>query len=63
MNLLTIDEVSDLIRVPVATLRYWRHGGEGPASFTVGRRVMYRREDVEAWLDDQYAASKTGGVR
>ncbi len=30
-ELLTIQEVSEVVRVPVATLRYWRHLGVGPA--------------------------------
>ncbi|MBA3250758.1 MAG: helix-turn-helix domain-containing protein [Geodermatophilaceae bacterium] len=54
-DLLLTDEVAACIRVPAATLRYWRHCGTGPRSFKVGRRVMYRRADVEAWLDRQYA--------
>ena len=36
-ELLTIAEVADVVRVPVATLRYWRHLGTGPHSFRVGR--------------------------
>lgn len=32
-ELMTIGEVAELLRVPVATLRYWRHLGAGPASF------------------------------
>jgi predicted DNA-binding transcriptional regulator AlpA len=52
-QLLTIDEVSTLLRVPVATLRYWRHIGKGPRSFKMGRRVFYRESDVLAWLDEQ----------
>ncbi|MEO9322087.1 helix-turn-helix domain-containing protein [Nocardioides sp. C4-1] len=51
--LLTIDEVADIVRVPVATLRYWRHLGEGPHSFRVGRAVRYWRAEVFAWLHDQ----------
>ena len=31
-ELLTIGEVADIVRVPVATLRYWRHLGTGPAA-------------------------------
>src|SRR5665811_1135665 len=37
-ELLTIAEVADVVRVPVATLRYWRHLGTGPHSF---RTVSY----------------------
>jgi len=50
MRLLTLDEVSTMLGVPIASLRYWRHVGTGPASIKVGRHVRYRREDVEAWL-------------
>jgi predicted DNA-binding transcriptional regulator AlpA len=52
-ELLTIQEVADLVRVPVATLRYWRHLGTGPRSFRIGRSVRYWRTEVFAWLDDQ----------
>jgi hypothetical protein len=38
----------------VGTLPWWRAVGEdGPESFKLGRRVMYRRTDVEKWLGDQ----------
>jgi hypothetical protein len=38
-ELLTMQEVADIVRVPVATLRYWRHLGTGPRSFRIGRSV------------------------
>lgn len=44
------------------TMRYLRHKGEGPASFVVNGRVVYRRSEVEAWLAAQEQASKRGGV-
>lgn len=53
-DLLTITEAADLLRAPVATLRYWRHLGTGPRSFRLGRRVLYRRDDVLAWIDAQH---------
>jgi len=55
-ELLTIAEVADVadvVRVPVATLRYWRHLGTGPHSFRIGRGVRYWRSEVSAWLHDQ----------
>jgi hypothetical protein len=52
-DLLTIGEVADIVRVPVATLRYWRHLGTGPRSFRVGRGVRYWHHDVTAWLQSQ----------
>ncbi|MCU1616472.1 MAG: transcriptional regulator, MerR family [Frankiales bacterium] len=53
-ELLTIAEAAELLRAPVATLRYWRHLGTGPHSFRVGRRVLYRRDDVSAWIESQH---------
>jgi excisionase family DNA binding protein len=52
-DLLTITEAAELLRAPVATLRYWRHVGTGPRSFRVGRHVLYRRHDVETWIEAQ----------
>ena len=52
-ELLTITEAALLLRAPVATLRYWRHLGTGPHSFRLGRRVLYRRDDLHTWIDDQ----------
>lgn len=49
--LLTIEDVADLLRTPVASLRYWRVLGTGPRGFIVGRRLRYRHDDVLAWID------------
>jgi DNA-binding transcriptional MerR regulator len=54
-DLLTIEEVSERYRVPVGTLRFWRHKGVGPAGFRIGRRVVYRVADCEAWVAQQIA--------
>ncbi len=52
-ELLTITEAAEVLRTPVATLRYWRHLGTGPRSFRLGRRVVYRRDDLHAWMDSR----------
>jgi excisionase family DNA binding protein len=54
VDLLTIAEAAALLRAPVATLRYWRHLGTGPRSFRLGRRVLYRRDDLHTWIDAQH---------
>jgi excisionase family DNA binding protein len=59
-ELLTIAEAAQLLRAPVATLRYWRHLGTGPRSFRLGRRVLYRRDDLETWIDAQRGQAGTG---
>lgn len=50
---MTSAEVAEALRIPESTLRYWRHTGTGPKFFKLGRRVMYRRESVQAWLAEQ----------
>ena len=55
-ELLTLTETAAVLRIPVATLRYWRHLGVGPDGFRLGRRVVYRREDVDRWLAAQQQA-------
>jgi len=52
-RLMTLLEVSQLLGVPVATLYRWRHRGEGPSGYRIGRHVRYRRAAVEAWIETQ----------
>jgi excisionase family DNA binding protein len=55
---MTTQEVADLLHTPVATLRWWRHQGTGPVAFQLGqRKVMYRRSDVQEWLQSRYATA------
>lgn len=55
-ELWTIQEVSQRLKVPVATLRYWRAEGRGPLAVRIGTRLLYRPDDVTAWVDAQFAA-------
>ena len=59
-QLLTVREVSEMLRTPEATLRYWRHMGRGPAGFKIGRRVLFKEEDVTAWLLEQSRTARPG---
>jgi predicted DNA-binding transcriptional regulator AlpA len=52
-DLLTMEEVAAVVRVPLATLRYWRHLGTGPRGFRIGRGVRYWRTEVLDWLEQQ----------
>ena len=54
-ELLTLEEAA-VLRTPVATLRYRRHLGVGPDGFRLGRRVVYRRQDVERWVAERQQA-------
>jgi hypothetical protein len=58
--LLTIEEVAELLRMPVATVRYWRVLGTGPRGFILGRRLRYFHQDVLDWVDEQRESTGRG---
>ncbi|MGA7466854.1 MAG: helix-turn-helix domain-containing protein [Mycobacterium sp.] len=57
-EILFTDEAAALVRKSVATMQWLRATGQGPRSGKLGRRVVYRRSDVEAWI----AAAFEGGA-
>ncbi|MGY2090702.1 helix-turn-helix transcriptional regulator [Nocardia gipuzkoensis] len=59
---LTTAEMAHEYKFNAGTLRYWRHIGYGPASFALGRKIVYRRSDVEAWITEQEQHTRRGGT-
>ena len=54
---LTTAEVAEIVRVTPSTVRYWRHRGTGPDGERVGKKVLYPREAVDAWLSAKFAGA------
>jgi excisionase family DNA binding protein len=52
-EILSEAEAAELLGVEVTTLANWRWRRMGPRFVKVGRRVRYRRADVDAWFADQ----------
>jgi predicted DNA-binding transcriptional regulator AlpA len=50
---LTADEAAKFLGLAISTLAKSRLSGNGPVYCKLGRRVVYRREDLEAWLDSR----------
>jgi predicted DNA-binding transcriptional regulator AlpA len=57
-DLMSIGEVAELTRRSLNALYSLRYRGSGPPSFRLGRRLVYRRADVLAWIDANAAADK-----
>jgi predicted site-specific integrase-resolvase len=55
-RLMTMEEVSEETRIPVNTLRFYRHKGIGPKFAKFGRRLMAKREDVEKYVNAAFEA-------
>lgn len=48
--------------IPAGTWRYWASTGQGPANFTLGRRRVWRKSVVLAWIAEQEHATSSGGA-
>ncbi|HEV8166267.1 MAG TPA: helix-turn-helix domain-containing protein [Actinomycetota bacterium] len=54
-KLLNVEEVAEILGVPVSTLHYWSHRNENLVGARIGRRLRYRPADVEAYAEAQFA--------
>jgi excisionase family DNA binding protein len=52
---LTVDQLAAWLQIAVKTVYKLNSEGTGPRYVRVGRLARYRRRDVEAWLEAQYA--------
>jgi predicted DNA-binding transcriptional regulator AlpA len=59
-SLMTPQDLSEHLGVPVATLYGWRYNGYGPPGFRVGKHLRWRRSDVERWIDQQAGREHDG---
>lgn len=64
-ELLSTAEAAKCLGMAEPTLRLWRHKGIGPRSFKMGgHRVLYRRADLDEWVEAQYRqALEEAGVQ
>lgn len=56
-DLLTAPEAAEVLRTTTAALAAHRHRGTGPDFVRAGRRILYRRSAIEAWLHDVEAVA------
>ncbi len=48
--LMSIEELSEYLDVPVRTLYDWRLAGKGPCAVHIGRQIRYFVTDIDEWL-------------
>lgn len=51
IDLLTIEEVAERLRVSVLTVRWLRQEGRFAPAIKVGRRLVWDPRDIAAWLE------------
>jgi hypothetical protein len=59
---LTTRDLARVTRSTESSVRNWRYTGTGPVGVRIGKRVLYRREDVLAWLDRLTDAGRDGAA-
>lgn len=59
-DLLTMPEAAEYVGLAVATLRFYRATETGPKSFRLGKRIVYKRTDLDAWIEAAYAQAVGG---
>jgi hypothetical protein len=52
-GLITQAQVSEMLHLHPGVLCNWRVQGRGPIYIKVGRKVLYRLQDVESWIEGQ----------
>ncbi len=50
LTVLTEVQTAKLLKLSPRTLQTWRVRGGGPAFLKIGKRVMYDRDDLLAWM-------------
>jgi excisionase family DNA binding protein len=54
---LDINEAAGMLRIPPATLRYWRSQGKGPRAAKFGRHVRIDKRELRRWIAEQGSSS------
>ena len=57
--LISTEQLARFLGVPVTTVYGWRHRGDGPPGYRVGRHTRYRPEVVLAWLEQRRNETKS----
>jgi predicted DNA-binding transcriptional regulator AlpA len=60
--ILDVQAAARLVGLSVATLAKMRCMGGGPPFLKLGRRVLYRRADIKAWLDARRVRNTTEAI-
>ncbi len=67
---LTTAQAAAVLRMEPSTLDHWRSEGAGPVFYKIGRRIYYKRADLDAWIESrkrrstaEHKAGRQGGAR
>jgi len=56
-DLMTLPEAAADLNLTEKALRWLRYTEQGPRAAKIGGRVMFRRREIDAWLDQKFEVS------
>jgi hypothetical protein len=57
-ELLTLDDVAEILKTPINTVRWWRQIGTGPEFFKIGRRLYTTVGGLRRFIRNQRLAAQ-----
>lgn len=60
---MTSIEVAEYTRLSKKTIDTYRGKGTGPKFIKLGRKVFYKKSDVDAWIEENSGLTSTGQAR
>lgn len=57
-TLIDVTKFAEMAHSTPATVRYWVHTGYAPPSAKIGRRRVWKKAEVEAWIEARFEESK-----
>jgi predicted DNA-binding transcriptional regulator AlpA len=61
-TILKLRQIEERTGVPINTLRWLRHRGEGPKTFLLAGRVVAYADDVDAWVKQAQQSDPLGAA-
>ncbi len=58
-NWYTPEQMAEIIRIPVGTMKLLIKSGRGPIAYKFGSHIRVKREDFELWTKNSYEERKT----
>ena len=59
--LMGLTSVAEMLDISKETIRFWVRGGAFPRPTRIGKRIYWRRETIESWVEDQFAPKAVRG--
>jgi predicted DNA-binding transcriptional regulator AlpA len=48
--LVPVEDLAAEVKVEVQTIYNWRTAGKAPRAHRIGRRLFFRRSDIDSWI-------------